>query len=146
MVGVAHEGFVERLFGLGIETLAAECDAEESMRIGVLRVDREGSLELLGRNPGPGRSHEEHGVEPVRQGSGRLVQDGPSGGADLKSAVVALVDLPGADAVELVFLAALGAGDPGGPAPVSEPVEARVVVGELVAERFDGVLHASDCI
>ena len=97
-------------------------------------------FELLGRYAGPGRGHQEHCVEPGPERGGGLVEDGVGSRGDLGATELAAVDLPARDPEVLGDPVALGASDTMGPSSVLEEVQAGVIVGKLLVERFNRVL------
>jgi len=85
-----------------------------------------------------GRSHLEHGMEPLVEIGGGLFEDGSGQRRNLSSAVIATVDLSASDAVVLPFHLALRTdGDTARKPLLHDVVETGVIVGELRAEVVD---------
>jgi len=101
------------------------------------------ALQLLGRDAHTGLSHQEDGVEPKLERRGRLVHDRVGGWVNVVTAHVARVRGAARNAMELAYLATLGAvgvlGVHRGVVTLPEVGQAGRIVWEVPHEIHDGV-------
>ena len=101
-------------------------------------------LQLLGRYARPGRSHEEHGVEPDLERCTGLMKDGVGSWGDVETAEFTRVDLAALNAVMTSYLIAFGAMNAVRPTGLLDEFKARIFVWELSLEVLSRVLfHAN---
>jgi len=97
-------------------------------------------LKLFGRMPRAGSGHPEHGIEPGRERSSRLVEDGVGSRINLVSAIIALVARSALNPVVLCHLVANWAMQSVWPSVILQPLKNRIIVREVTLELTETVL------
>ena len=97
-------------------------------------------LKFLGGMPRACSGHPEHSIEPSRERSSRLVEDGISSRVNLMPAMVALVTWPTLNPMVLSYLVANRAMNPVWPSVVLQPLKDSIIVREFRLKLLQGIL------